>query len=236
MTTKQSRQLRSAFCRQAKRRNTTTSTFYRRVISHSRRYQKERDDISVPASTMAYYSNYDDGPARVLQQTMLPQIPALSHTFQHTTFSYPSGVRPASLNEIYGLALGICFLVLLMGWLLLVGIRLGIRSLATKGGKTTHNMDLECCHIPKERPLKEDRSLLSKLRKVSAEDLIKSAWHKTTDLATSIERDACELRRTTHPRHRLDEEAALGNVESSGTKGSGSFLRKTCRTADVLSV
>ncbi|KAI1648516.1 hypothetical protein F4815DRAFT_409894 [Daldinia loculata] len=236
MTTKQSRQLRGAFCRQAKRRNTTTSTFYHRVISHSRQYQKERDAISAPAFTMVHYSSYDDGPARALQQTMLPQTPASPHIFQHTTFSYPLGVRPASLSEIYGLALGICFLVLLMGWLLLVGIRVGIRSLATKGGKATRNMDLECCHIPEERPPKEDRSLLSKLRKVSAEDLIKSAWHKTTDLATSIERDACELRRTTHPPHRLDEEAVLGNTESSGTKGSGSFLRRTCRTADVLSV
>ncbi|KAI0122156.1 hypothetical protein F4814DRAFT_446097 [Daldinia grandis] len=185
---------------------------------------------------MAHHSRYNDDPTRALQQTMLPQTPVSPHIFQHATFSYPLGVRPASLGEIYGLALGICFLVLLMGSLLLLGIRVGIRSLATKGGKAIHNMDLECCHIPKERLPKEDRSLLSKLRKVSAEDLIKSAWHKTTDLATSIERDACELRRITHPPYRLDEETALGNADSSGTIGSGSFLRRTCRTADVLSV
>ncbi|OTB17964.1 hypothetical protein K445DRAFT_265618 [Daldinia sp. EC12] len=236
MTTKQSRQLRSAFCREAKRRNTTTTTFYDRIISRSRKLQKEPDAMSTPALPTTYSADYDDGLAQALRQARLPKTLASQHSFQHITSSYPSSIQPASPREIGSLALGICFLVLLMGWLLFVGIRASVRSLATRRGKTAQTMDLEYCHILEERPARKDTSLLSKLRTVSAEKLIESAWRKGADLATSIERDVCELRRMAHPAHRIDEEAALGMMGSSGIQSSSSFLHRTCRGAGVLSV
>ncbi|KAI1801598.1 hypothetical protein F4811DRAFT_452209 [Daldinia bambusicola] len=236
MTTKQSKKIRSAFCRQAKRRNTTTTTFYDRITSRSQKHQKEHGAMSTPALPKTYYSSYDDGPAQALKQTMLPKTLASPLISQPTTFSHPLGVQRASSREICSLALGICFLVLLMGWLLLVGIRVSIRSLEEARGRATRKMDLEYCRILEERPAIKDSSLLSKLRKVPAEELIKSAWHQGTDLAASIRRDAYELRRATPPIPTMDEEAALSVAGNSGIQRRGSFLRRTCRGAGVLSV
>ncbi|KAI1469587.1 uncharacterized protein F4812DRAFT_336365 [Daldinia caldariorum] len=236
MPTKQSKQLRSTFCRRAKRRNTTATTFYDRIISRSQKYQKEHNAMLTLALPKMYYSNYDDGPRQALKQTMPPKTLASPLISQPATFSRPLSVQRASSREICGLALGICFLVLLMGWLLLVGIRVSIRSLHEGRGKATRKMDLECCRILEERPTIKDSSLLSKLRKISAEELIKSAWRKGTDLAASIRRDACELGRPTYPIPAIDEETGLGVVGNSGIQRRGSFLRTTCRGAGVLSV
>ncbi|KAI8966195.1 hypothetical protein F5Y11DRAFT_186468 [Daldinia sp. FL1419] len=195
--------------------------------------------MSTPSFTTKYttkhYPHYNDGPALALQQAMHPKAVVSPNIYQHRTFTYHSDVRPASTNEIFVLALGTCFLILLMVSLLLLGTNIGIKSLVTKRGEATRNMDLEHCCVPEERPPKESRSFLSNLRKMPAEEFIKSVCRKSTDLVTSIERDAGELRRMSRPLRGVDE-ANLGNGESFAGTIRSSFLRRPCRTADVMSV
>lgn len=168
--------------------------------------------------------------------------PAPTLPCDRSSYDLPVVTRHASNTEIYGLTLGTCFLVLLMGWLLIVGIRTSfsyLRVFTKKPNDVDRTLDPESGIIRGGNTLEwqqapgGSRSFLSNMRKVSAEMLAKSAQRKSGELATGL-RDMDFLRRLMHPTHILDEEAALGVGDGENDAG-GSFLRRTGWTVDVLS-
>ncbi|KAL7626950.1 hypothetical protein AAE478_003725 [Parahypoxylon ruwenzoriense] len=209
------------------------------------------------------------GYGRGQQQTIRPQTLAPPRIFEYTAYSNPLNPPPATRGEVYGLALGACFLALLICWMLWVVVRSEINPfLTSKSSKKVQRIDIEngnafqqqeslgetrsffsrMRRIPtdvdngdalsqeRQHNPQEGQSLLSMMRRVSADELIRSARQKSVDVATGFRRDVGEFVRIP-PTRWLDEEAALGGAQDGGTVNTGgSFLRRARRTVDVLSV
>ncbi|KAI1106870.1 hypothetical protein F4804DRAFT_270792 [Jackrogersella minutella] len=236
MATKKSRQRRREFCERARRRDTPFRTFFAGRANRKRHYQGDSD--AMPSTTTfntKYFMNHNHNKyERPSQSTIRPQPLAPARIFDQTTITYPPA-RPASRAEIYGLALGTCCLVLLIGWLLVMSIRNSVNILINKPSRINRKMVSQNDDLTQGQA-RESQSFLSNLRQVSAEELIKSAQRRSADVATGLKRDMSELRRMAHPtRRRMDEEAALGGTEEGGGESNGPFLRKTCQTEDALS-
>ncbi|OTA81750.1 hypothetical protein M434DRAFT_205552 [Hypoxylon sp. CO27-5] len=227
MATKQSRQLRKAFCRKAKRRDPTLTSFFARGAKGSGGQYETPDDMpSTTTFNTRYHLNRNNNEyGRTSQPTIPPQTPVPIRVLNLATSTQPRSLQPATRGEIYGLAFGTCLLLLLTGCLLLVGIRAGFGFFARKSDKMKQETDPESgptLEIPEQ-----SRSLLSKLRMMSAEELIQSARRKSIEVATGIKRDIGEFGRLNHSaRHRIDEEAGLGKVEKGGADTGGPFLRR----------
>ncbi|KAI1412895.1 hypothetical protein F5Y13DRAFT_199391 [Hypoxylon sp. FL1857] len=219
MATKQSRQLRRAFCQRARQRDPILTSFFARGAKGSRGQYGQNDMSSITAFSTKYFpdrNNNEYGRASKPTVTLQTRLP---------NDVYKITLRPATRCEIYGVALGTCFLILLLGWFLLVGIRAGLASFTKKTDKASQDTDPENGLIL-EAP-EQSRSIMSKLRKVSAEELIKSARRTSLDVATGIKRDIGEFRRINHSaRHRMDEEAGLDKIGRGGMEENGPFLRR----------
>ncbi|KAI0117532.1 hypothetical protein F4776DRAFT_270001 [Hypoxylon sp. NC0597] len=227
MATKQSRQLRKAYCRRARQRDPTLTSFFARGAKGSGGQYKTQDDMPSTTTFNTRYlrnrNNNDYG--RTSQPTIPPQTPVPIRPLNLATFTQPRSLQPATRSEIYGLAFGTCLLLLLTGSLLLVAIRASFGFFARKSDKMKQETDPEI-GLTLEIP-EQSRSFLSKLRAMSAEELIKSARRKSIDVATGIKRDIGEFGRLNHyERYRVDEEAGLNKVERRGVDAGGPFLRK----------
>lgn len=163
---------------------------------------------------------------------------APTHAFKTATATYPLTSPLASHEEIYIMALAICFLALLIGWLLIVCIRTSLYSLARKARKKAQEIDPESGillggeHVPEE-----GSSLLCSLRNVSTGSLIKSAGGKSLDFANGITKEIGPIRRKTRSIRYLDEEAAVGcneGEDDDSMEVGGYFLRLRHGIAAVL--
>ncbi|KAI1384670.1 uncharacterized protein F4822DRAFT_369719 [Hypoxylon trugodes] len=191
-------------------------------------YQKRRDDM--PSTTtfktrLHWEPNFTQG----LHRTIQSSNPTPTRFLDRGEYSYARIPPPASRAEIYGLAIGTCFLALLLAWLLLLGIRNAINFFANKSNRVTRERDPESNIIFEARDPEERRPFLSNVRNVSAGQFIASARRKSVDFATGVARGIGGLRRTTHPTPYVDEEAALGETENNGTDTNGPFLRHNAR-------
>ncbi|KAI0841726.1 hypothetical protein F5Y06DRAFT_307665 [Hypoxylon sp. FL0890] len=230
MATKQSRQHRKAYCERAKRRDpTVTSFFARRANRNQDQYESQNEMPSTTTFNTKYLLNRDNNEyGKAAQPTTPPQTPIPASVLKLTMPPQPRSLQPATRNEIYGLAFGTSLLILLMGWFFLVGLRTSFSFFTKKSEKANQEPDPENGPIP-EAP-EQNHTFLSKLRKVSTEELIKSARQKSLDIATGIKRDIGEFRRLNHSAcHRMDEESGLIMVERGRTEASGPFLRRKSR-------
>lgn len=198
--------------------------------------------MKSPTFVTKYASDANRHGGQASQQTIRSHTPAPVDIFEHSTYEQPFVVpRPANRYEIYGLALGVCFLILLLSWLLFLGVQGMLRSLTEHPSRVDQKDDpergedgergdmTEGLQTPDERP-----SLLSSLRKVSADDLIQRARRKSLNVATGLKRDMGSLRRVSCPTPVMDEEALVGGqADGSGYEAGGSFLRRIRRTGDA---
>ncbi|KAI1374631.1 hypothetical protein F4677DRAFT_162804 [Hypoxylon crocopeplum] len=190
----------------------------------------------MASTTIATHSSnhIDNDHGRASYKTFRPQGQSPPRILDHTPSSYRTATRPANRAEIYSLALGTCFLALLMGWLLYVGIRTAVSTSANKPRKAVRETDPESGSDTWEGRQTPDgnRSLLASLRRASGGELMESARRKSIDIANGLKRDMGSLRRLSHPTRRMDKEAALeaaeGGVEEGRTEGDGPFLRRRC--------
>ncbi|KAI6091973.1 hypothetical protein F4821DRAFT_280232 [Hypoxylon rubiginosum] len=175
------------------------------------------------------------------EQSIYSQTPEPGYLAERNNNQYPSipGPGPAGTGEVYGLALGTCFLFVLIGWLIVVGIRTGIGLL---GRPTKENRDTDpevvTIYEPFEsQPPETSRSSLPARGTAAAGGIIRSARRTSINIATGLKRDISSMgsigRRTSLP-HPMDEEAAVGgNTEGVGIKVDDSFLHQR-RTMAVL--
>ncbi|XXG96527.1 Mitochondrial inner membrane organizing system component [Hypoxylon texense] len=141
---------------------------------------------------------------------------------------------PASDGEIYGLAVGTCFLYVLMGWLAVIGIRTVIGMIRQKAKQRRSTDPENGTAFEPPQAQENGRSFLPSMGAVTTGELIQSARRKSINIAAGIRRDMGSIRRASHPP--LDEEAAVGgHTEGVGTEGEAddSFLHQRHRTMAV---
>ncbi|KAI1144570.1 hypothetical protein F5Y05DRAFT_418507 [Hypoxylon sp. FL0543] len=226
MATKQSTQLRKGFCGRARRRDPAVTSFFARRVERGRGQYDGQDDMpsTTTFNTNYYLNRNNDDYGGVSQPTILPQTRLPNRVFKLTQ---PRSLQPATRNEIYGLAIGTCFLILLIGFLFLIAIRASCGIFTKKPEKANRETDPESGPAPE--PPEKSYSILSKLRKVSTEEFIKSARLKSLDVAAGIKRDIGEFRMNHSARHSIDEEAGLFGVKGGGIATNGHFLRRKRR-------
>ncbi|KAI1212231.1 uncharacterized protein F4807DRAFT_363715 [Annulohypoxylon truncatum] len=232
MITSNSRQRREAFCRRAKRRDATLRLLYTGEVHGSQQSQQGWADMpsTITFNTQHIMSRNDNRYGQHLQPTIVPQTLAPARIFEHASFSRAPAARPANGVEIYGLALGTCFLALLLGWILLAVARETFHFFHRGANAPNQRADPESGYISERQTLEESGSFLSNFRNVSseAEELIKSAQRASVNVATLLKRDMGELRRKAHSaRRRVDEEEALDDTGGVRTNTKCSFLPKT---------
>ncbi|KAI2626670.1 hypothetical protein GGR54DRAFT_480202 [Hypoxylon sp. NC1633] len=238
MITKRSRQHREAFCRQAKRRKVPprSSSIHARETTRNPSHQDHQDNMLLTTLSSNSLSRHYNSYARSTQAIPPPSLPS-ANIFEHTTASSSLISRPANQAEIYGLTLGICFLALLMGWLLFVGIRASIRPLAKTPREARRIADPEIGDMLQglQSP-DENRSFLSGFRNTVMSELVNPARRKSGDVAAGLKFDLNHLRMMANPIRRRDEEAALETVGWGAAEPGGPFLRRPHRAAVALPV
>ncbi|KAI2470586.1 hypothetical protein F4781DRAFT_169329 [Annulohypoxylon bovei var. microspora] len=232
MITKISRQRRESFCRRARRRDATLHSLYAGRHNRSQHHQQIGADMpsTVTFNTKHIMSQNNNGYGKPSQPTVVSQTLAPGRIFEHASFSYPPVERPANNFEIYGLALGTCFLALLLGWILVIVTRETIDLFRNNANEPSQIMDPESGYTQEGQTPKESVSFLSNLGNVpsEAEELIKSVRRASVNVATGLKRDVGLFRRKADPtRHRVDEEAALAETGKEGTETKGPFLPRT---------
>ncbi|OTB08461.1 hypothetical protein M426DRAFT_7776 [Hypoxylon sp. CI-4A] len=174
-------------------------------------------------------------PEQVPQQTNRPETYAPGRPFENASSIYPRATRPANLAEIYGLALGTCFLIALLGIILLKIIHSATRSHASESERENRMLiDPESGNVLEDSEIKGTRSLLSAVQRASP-GLLRSARRTSKDVADGFKRDICEIRKALHTSTGKDEESALCDAEKNGTRAEGPFLRRPRQTEDVIS-
>ncbi|KAI0881913.1 uncharacterized protein GGS22DRAFT_196099 [Annulohypoxylon maeteangense] len=232
MVTKNSREHRKSFCRRARRRDPTFRSLYAGGTQRSQNPEQTWTDMpsTITFNTQHIMSRSNNKYGQPLQPTIDPQALAPARIFEHASFSDSPVGRPANSVEIYGLALGTCFLALLLAWFLLIVAREIFEFFHTDPNAPSQRTDPESGYIRERQIPKESRSFLSNFRNMSseAEELIRSARRASINAATVFKRDMGEFRRKAHPtRRRVDDEEALGDAGGDGTETKGSFLPKT---------
>ncbi|KAI0180870.1 hypothetical protein GGR52DRAFT_8853 [Hypoxylon sp. FL1284] len=148
---------------------------------------------------------------------------------------YLAASRPANSSEVYGLALGSCFLIVLLSWLLIIGIRVGNGALRRKNKKKS-DADPESGTRLDPLPSKRRRPRLPGMGTAATGELIRSARRKSIKIVAGLRRDMVSIRKASPPP--MDEEAAVGGcVEGLGTtKADDPFLHHRRQATGVLSV
>ncbi|KAI0014153.1 hypothetical protein F4779DRAFT_209047 [Xylariaceae sp. FL0662B] len=239
-----------ALGRRATRPNPTPNPFFIRRVKKHQNYLEEQYDMRNHFYTgrkarkhqmyredrydmrFAYPGNNGNGHGRAAQQNTIPSSLEPSPTQNAVSHAHNPSTRPASRAEIHGLAFGIVFLVLLLGWLLWTGTRLTARFLekgtadveerrraadadVERGERTEAKAQPHTYRHLKPQP-EETRALASNLhlplpsttlRHASADGLAELARKRGVDMATGFRRDLGEFRRIARP---ADEEAGLG--------------------------
>ncbi|KAI0386198.1 hypothetical protein F5Y04DRAFT_117496 [Hypomontagnella monticulosa] len=242
MITEHSRQHKKAFCQKAKQRDHALPRLYDKRAIENRYREKDQLDMGFNTFIRPSPGQINDNVQDYQPASMRSYDPAPTSPCDRSPYTFPVVTQPASRTEIYGLALGTCFLVLLMIWLVTVGIRTSMnhfkifnkkpndvdRTLDPESGIIHGGNILEWQQFPEER-----KSFLSNMRTVSAESWIKLARRSSAEFVAGF-KDMDVLKRLKHPAHILDEEAALGMNNGQNDSG-GSFLHRPGWTAGVLS-
>ncbi|KAI1094691.1 hypothetical protein F5B19DRAFT_21519 [Rostrohypoxylon terebratum] len=232
MISNRSRERRRKFCRRARRRDTALRSLYARRILKPEHHQKPYADMpsTITFNTQNIMNHRDSRYGQPSQPTIVPRTLAPARIFNHASVSYTPAGRSANSVEIYGLALGTCFLAIFLGWILFILAREGFGLFRNRWNASSQRTDPEIGYTPERGTPNESRLLLSHFRNVSseAEELIKSAQRAGANIATVLKRDMGELRRRTHPtRRRVDEEEALNDTGGDGFGINRSFLLRT---------
>ncbi|KAI1772462.1 hypothetical protein F4818DRAFT_172833 [Hypoxylon cercidicola] len=223
------RELRHAHPPRPQSRGTTLSQFNTRAKGN-RDTRKDRDNM-LPNTFVTRNANYvGNSYEEAMQQTVCSQTSGPGCVMKHS--QYPSHPGPANTGEIYGLALGTCFLLVLMGWILFVGIRTGINMLR-RTTKRNRDVDPEGGIVLEPQPPEKSHSFLPSMGSVVTGEFIQSARQKSMNVAAGLRKDIVSIRRRPHPP--VDEEAAMGShTEGVGTNADDSFLHQRHRAMAVL--
>ncbi|KAI1769210.1 hypothetical protein GGR53DRAFT_230595 [Hypoxylon sp. FL1150] len=212
--------------RRAEGRDSRKSRDNMRSRTFTTTYTKTSVVDNYQAATQQPICSQNSGSGCVAEHNQLPD--------QRPSIQVPG---PARNSEIYGLALGTCFLFLVMGWLFVVAIRTSVGLF----GRTAKNQgaDPEGAAVRFEpfesHPPVASRSLLYGGGVVAAGGFIKSARRNSINIAIGLKRDIGSIGRKSSLPPPMDEEAAVGgNMEGFGITAGDSFLHQRHRTMAVL--